>query len=279
MKKSSLKILISVDMEGISGVVNWKETGSGNPDYEKFRELMAQDVNAAIEGILDVGEAEVTVCDGHGGMRNMLPEAIHEAAILVRGSPKPFSQISGIDETYDAVMFVGYHSMKGSLHGILSHTYSGGAIESLTVNGEEIGETAFNAGVAGHYGVPLIFVAGDLAVTKEAEALNSDIVTVAVKEAVSRTSAKCIHPVRARAMIRKGAAEAIKKMDSIKPFAFETPIEMLVRYTDALKADGVENMPTAERIDGKTVKFVLGDYLTAHRAFVASVNIASAVSR
>ena len=279
MKKSGLKVLISVDMEGISGVVNWAETGSGNPDYEKFRELMAQDVNATIKGILEVGEAEVTVCDGHGGMRNMLPEAIHEAAVLVRGSPKPFSQIAGIDESYDAVMFVGYHSMKGTLHGILSHTYSGSAIDSLTVNGMEIGETAFNAGVAGHYGVPLVFVAGDLAVAKEAEALNPDIVTVAVKEAVSRTSAKCIHPKKARAMIREGAAEAIRKIGSIKPYAFKTPVDMQVRYANALMADGVENMPAAERIDGKTVRFVLDDYLTAHKAFVASVYIASAVSR
>ncbi len=278
-KKSGLKVLISVDMEGISGIVSWDETSSSKPDYAKGRALMAGDVNAAIEGILEAGEADICVCDGHGGMRNVLPEDLHESATLVRGTPKPLSQITGIDETFDATMFIGYHSMKGTKHGILSHTYSGKAIDSLTVNGLEIGETALNAAVAGHYGVPLVFVAGDLAVTKEAKALNPSIVTVAVKEAVSRTSARCIHPRKAQAMIREGALEAMNRRGSIEPFIFETPVEMVIKYANALMADAVEFMPSAERIDGRSIRLVLDDYVTAHRAFIASVYISGAVSR
>jgi len=278
MTSKRLKVLISVDMEGITGIVSGKMTGSSQIDYGLGRDLMVKDVNAAIEGILEAGDAEIWVSEGHGGMENMRPEDLHEAATLVRGTPKPLSQVCGIDETFDATMFVGYHSMKGTLHGTLSHTYSGRAIESLTVNGMEIGETALNGAVAGYYGVPLVMVAGDLAVTKEAEALNPDIVTVVVKEAVSRTAAKTLHPKMARDLIRRGAREAMGKIGSIEPFAFKPPIEMYVRFTNAVMADGVEFMPTAERVDGRTIRFVLDDYLKAFGAFVASVAIAGAVS-
>ncbi len=278
-KKSGLKVLVSVDMEGISGIVDGSMTGRDQPDYEKGRALMAGDVNAAIEGILELGEAEVVVSDGHGSMTNIPPEDLNEAAVLVRGTPKPLSQVAGLEEGFDAAVFIGYHSKKGTRLGVLSHTYSGRVVDSLTVNGMEIGETAMNAALAGRYGVPLVFVSGDLAVTKEAEELNTKIRTVAVKEAVSRTAARCINPKRARELIKDGVAEALKDRGSIEPFTFEPPIEMEVRYANALMADAVEFMPSAERVDGRTVRFVLDDYLKAFNAFIASVYISSAVSR
>lgn len=277
--RAGLKVFISVDMEGISGIVHGSQTGRDQHDYEKGRALMVGDVNAAIEGVLAFGDAEIVVADGHGGMMNMQPEDLHEAAVLVRGRPKPLSQVEGVNRSFDAAIFIGYHSMKGTPHGILSHTFSSRAIDYLKVNGREIGETAMNAAIAGYHGVSLIFVSGDLAVTKEALALNPNIVTVAVKEAVSRTAAKCLHPTRARALIKSGVTEALRKRESIEPFIFHPPIEMLVKFASSLMADGVEFMPSAERIDGRTVRFVLEDYLKAFGAFRASVEIADAVSK
>lgn len=274
--KSDLKVFISVDMEGISGIVG----GSGQPaDSQANRKIMAGDVNAAIEGVLDLGEAEVVVSDGHGGMRNIRPEDLHEAAVLVRGSPKPLTQMAGIGKGFDAALFIGYHSMKGTLKGVLAHTISGGTIDSITINGLEVGETGINAAIAGYYGVPLIFVAGDLAVAKEAEALIPNIGTVAVKEGVSRRAAKCLNPNTAHKLIKEGVTEALKKRESIEPFIFKPPIEVLVKYANSLMADAVEFMPTAERIDGRTIKFVLDDYLKAFGATRASIFIAGAVSR
>lgn len=278
-KNPILKFMISVDMEGISGIVSSSQTGRDKVDYEKGRALMVGDVNAAIEGILSLGEAEIVVADGHGNMTNIKPDDLHEKASLVRGRPKPLSQVSGIDDSYDAVLFVGYHSKKGTKHGVLSHTYSGRTIDSLVINGTEIGETALNASVAGYYGVPLVFVSGDLAVTKEALKLDPNIKTVAVKEAVSRTAAKCINPMKARKLIKKGVVTAIENISTIKPFTFSPPIEMQVKFSNALMADAVEFMPSAERIDGRTVKFVLDDYIKAFNAFIASVLIATAVSQ
>ena len=277
-EKTSLKVFISVDMEGISGIVDGSMTGRDQPDYQKGRALMVGDVNAAIEGVLALGEAEIVVSDGHGSMTNIEPQELNRAAALVRGTPNPLSQMAGIDGSFDAAMFIGYHSMKGTLHGVLSHTFSGRAIESLRINGMEVGETAMNAAIAGYHRVPLICVSGDLAVTREAKALNPEIEVVAVKEAVSRTAAKCFNPERARELIKEAVTRALEKRKSIEPFTFEPPIEVLVRYTNAGMADAVGFMPSADRVDGKTIKFVLDDYLKAFGAFRASVYIAGAVS-
>jgi D-amino peptidase len=266
-------------MEGISGIVHRSQTGQDQLDYGKGRTLMVGDVNAAIDGILEYTDAEITVSDGHGGMKNIHTEDLRPAASLVRGTPKPLSQMAGIDGSYDAALFIGYHSMKGTLHGIISHTFSGRTIHSLVINGYEIGETAMNAAIAGYYKVPLVFVSGDRAVTQEAVNINPNITTVAVKEAIGRSSAKCIHPEIARKRIKDGVIAAIKQRKMIEPFTFQPPIEMQVTYTSALLADAVEFMPSANRKNGRTVEFLLDDYLKAFGAFRASVYIASAVSQ
>jgi D-amino peptidase len=274
-----LKVIISVDMEGISGIVDGSMTGREKHDYGKGRALMVADVNAAIEGVLDVNpEAEVVVSDAHGGMINIGPEELNEAAVLVRGTPKPLTQMAGVDNSFDAAMFVGFHSKKGTLHGVLSHTISGRSIESITINGTEVGETAINAAIAGHYGVPVVFVAGDKATTLEAKALNPEIEVAAVKEAIGRTAAKCLHPAKARKLIKENAAKGLRKLDKMKPFVLDPPVEAVVRFTNARMADAVDFMPSAERLDGKSVRFVQDDFIKAFGAIRASIFIAGAVS-
>jgi len=273
-----MKVFISVDMEGISGITDTTMTSRDHPDYEKGRALMAKDVNACIEGILAAGPAEITVCDGHGGMNNINPEDLHQAATLVRGTPKPQSQTAGLDSTYDACIFVGYHSRKGTLHGVLSHTYSGGSIESLSINGVEVGETAMNAGIAGHHGVPLVMVSGDQAVAAEAKSLSPDIETAVVKTAIGRRSAACLHPEKARQLIRETATKAVKKHRRVKPVIYETPVTYTIRFTDATRADAASFIPGSRRLDGKTVEITAPDYVTAYHGFLAAVLCAQAVS-
>jgi D-amino peptidase len=277
-KERGLRVFISVDMEGISGIVHGSQTGGEGGEYERGRALMAGDVNAAIEGVLSLGGAEIVVSDGHGGMRNLRPEDLHEVAVLARGAPKPLTQMSGIGPGFDAALFVGYHAKKGTKHAILDHTISGGTVDSVTINGLEVGETAINAAIAGYYGVPLVFVSGDLAVTKEAESLIPKLTTVAVKEALSRTGAKCLHPKKARELIKQGVAEALKKRGEVKPFTFKPPIRVLVKYGNSLMADAIEFMPLAERVDGRTIGFTLDDYLKAFGALRASIFIAGSAS-
>jgi D-amino peptidase len=274
-----MKFFISVDMEGISGIVDGSMVNSKNSDYEKGRKLMVADVNAAIEGILEENsDAEVIVCDAHGSMNNIIPEDLHKIAKLVRGSPKSQSQIAGLDESFDACLFVGYHSMKGTFHGVMSHTYSGGNIEKLEVNGVEVGETQLNAGIAGHYGVPLIFVAGDQATCSEAKDVNQDITTVEVKKAIGRSSAICLHPEVAREHIKKGVKDSLKYIKKIPPHKVEPPITFRIHFTDAKRADAAELIPTTKRIDGKTLELTTNDYIKAYHGFIASVLCGSAVS-
>lgn len=273
----SMKYFISVDMEGISGIVDSTMVTRTQNDYEQGRKLMTQDVNAAIKGILQVHpDAEITVCDGHGGMNNINLNDLHKQAILIRGTPKHQSQVAGLDDTYDAALFIGYHAKKGTEHAIMSHTYSGRAIEKLTVNNIEIGETGMNAGIAGHHNVPLIFVAGDQATSKEAKTLNPEIETAIVKQAIGRTAAKCLHPEIAHEKITKGVIKALNK--TIKPYKYTTPVTIQIRLTDAKKADAASLIPTAKRLDGKTIQFTTQDYIKAFHAFITTVLCASAVS-
>jgi len=274
-----MKVFISVDMEGISGVVDGSQTGRDKAEYRTGRALMVADVNAAIDGILEVvPEAEIVVSDAHGGMRNIEPEVLNKAAVLVRGTPKPLTQMAGIDSSFDAVFFVGYHAKKGTKHGVLSHTISGRTIESVTINGMEVGETAINAGIAGHFGVPLVFLAGDQSTAQEAKELDPGIEVAVVKEAIGRTSARCLHPDNARDLIRENATKALKGGVTVKPFVFKTPVEIVVRFTNSRLGDAVEFMPSAERLDGKGFRFIQNDFLGAFNALRASIFIASAVS-
>jgi D-amino peptidase len=274
-----MKFFISVDMEGISGIVDGSMISSQQHNYENGRKLMASDVNAAIKGILETDpEAEITVCDAHASMNNINPKDLNKVAKLVRGTPKPQSQLATLDETYDACLFIGYHSKKGTMEGILSHTKSSLNIESLHVNDVEVGETQLNAGVAGHYGVPLIFVSGDQATCREAKQIHQGIITVAVKEAIGRTAAICLHPEKAGELITEGSKEAIKHLNEIPPHKVPVPVKLTIRFTDSKRADAAALIPTTERLDGKTIKLTAPDYITAYHGFIATVLCGTAVS-
>jgi len=270
----SKKVFISIDMEGISGIVSGDETGGETGEYLVGRRLMVGDLNAAIEGILEAGAEEIVVADAHGGKRNLPPEDVHEAAILMRGSPRPFEMMEGISSEFDAAMFVGYHARMGCPKAILCHTYSGGTVESIHMNGVEVGETGLNAALAGHYGVPVVFVSGDDAVAEEAKAILPNITTAVVKWAVSRQAAKCLHPRKARELIKQKATEALQNAKKAKPFVFKPPVELRLRLFNPTMADAAEVLPTIERIDGTTIRGTYSDYPSAYRAARAAISLA-----
>ncbi len=275
---NGLRIFVSVDMEGISGIVHPSQTGSDPTEYELGRSLMAKDVNAAIDGMLAAGVSEIVVSDSHGHKRNIRAEDLHESAVLVRGSPKPLAQMEGINSAFNAAIFIGYHAKRGTKYAIIDHTISSRVIDSVLMNGIEMGEMGLNAAIAGYYGVPLIFVSGDLAVTREVQALLPNTITVAVKEAISRTAAKCLHPKKARLLIKQGVFKAIKNRDRINPYIVPPPIELTARFIDSSMADVAENMPCVERLDGKTIRIQHDDCLHAVRALRASIMIASTIT-
>jgi len=267
-----MHVLISVDMEGIAGVVSGDHVTSTHKEYERFRKLMTAEANAAIAGALAGGAAPVVVNDSHGSMTNLLIEELNPAAELISGSPKPFSMMQGIGPGVDAVFFVGYHAASGTGAAVLEHTWSGRVAE-LRLNGRAVGETGLNAALAGAYGVPVVLVTGDRAVTEEARTLLGEIETVAVKDGVARTAAQCLHPQVAQKRIRQAAERALKL--SIPPFVVPAPVTLRVAFQRAQHADLAELVPGSRRVDGRTVEWTGEDVPAVYKVFRAMTVLAS----
>jgi D-amino peptidase len=276
-QKAGLKVYISVDMEGISGIVHSDQVSSGTAEYADGRKWMAQDVNAAVEGALAAGATEVVVNDSHGSMRNIDPDDLHPRAILISGSPKPLSMMQGIDSSFAACLFIGYHAKAGTENAILDHTISSSVVRSIKVNGIEMPELGLNAAIAGYYGVPVVLVSGDTAVCRQAgEILGKDVVTVAVKEAQGRLAAKLLPMAEARQMIEAGVKEALGKLLRIKPYKLASPYDFELTYHVSAQADMGAMIPGAKRIDARTLGFTAADYIEGFRALRAMINIAPA---
>jgi D-amino peptidase len=272
------KIFISIDMEGISGIVDWSEVNHKENEYSFARKLMVGDLNSVIEGALDSGVKEVVVSDAHGRMRNLRPEDVHESAYLVRGSPKPNAMMEGINEDFDAALYVGYHSMKGTMNGIMCHTISGSAVDGIWINGRETGEFGLNSALAGSFSVPSIFLAGDEAATREAENFVEGITTATVKWAVGRYAAKCLHPKESGKLIKSKVKEALSRQ--LPPTRkVEEPVEVKIRFASSTMCDVVDLMPSFERRDGRIMIGAFQDYPIAVNALRAAIYLAGAAER
>jgi D-amino peptidase len=274
-----MRIYMSVDMEGIGGVVHGLQTDDRDREYDRARRWMTQEVNAAIEGAAKAGGKDFLVNDSHGNMRNIMLEDLNPEAKLLSGVQKPLSMMEGVERGFDAAFLVGYHGHKGTTCAILDHTYSGTVIAGMTVNGVELGETGLSALVAGHYGVPIALVTGDIQTAKEAKKLLGDVEVVAVKEAVSRVAAINIHPSKSQAEIRKGAERAVKRAKSMKPFTMKTPHVIRARFTNTGMVDNVITMPGVKRIDGVTLEYVAKDAIETYKAFTTMVMLGWAFTK
>jgi D-amino peptidase len=272
-----MRVYISVDMEGISGVVHEDQTDPIEPrhagEYNRFRRLMTDEANAAITGALDAGATSVLVNDSHWLMRNLLAEELHPAAELLSGGPKLLSMVEGIDTGFDAAMFIGYHARAGTARAIIDHTYTSRVYE-VRINGQPVGELALNAAIAGLHGVPVALVSGDQAIASEARSLLGDQVeTVVVKQSVGRFAARSLAPTVACQRIRTGAAAALRKKHV--PFTFDSPIGVEVDFVESHMADMAELVPGSHRVGGRTVRYSGPDYLEVFRAWRAMYNLAS----
>jgi len=277
-QKPKLKVFISVDMEGISGIVHGDQTTPGTAEYADGRKWMAEDVNAAVEGALEAGATEVVVNDSHGSMRNIDPDDLHPRAILISGTPKPLSMMQGIDASFAACLLIGYHAKAGTENAILDHTISGSVVRAIKVNGVELPELGLNALIAGYYGVPVILVSGDTAVCRQAgEVLGKDVVTVAVKEAYGRLAAKLLPMAEARQLIGAGVKDALAKRSAIKPFKMTAPYKFELAYHVSAQADmGAMLLPNVKRVDARTLAFTANDYIEGFRTLRALISLAPA---
>jgi len=266
-----MKVFVAVDMEGVAGLAQWD-----NSQRELERRLMTEEVNAAARGAFAGGATGVYAGESHGNMRNLLPELLDARVGFLAGQPKPANHMGGLDASFDLALFVGYHSMAGTLHGVMAHTFAL-SVFSLSFNGVEVGEIGTDAALCGHHGVPVGLVAGDVAACAEARGLLGDVETVAVKEGVSRSAARCVPVLRARELIEAAAARAVRRASEFRPFSFAAPVAAEVVFTDPSFADVLEHLEFVARTDGRTVRFGGADYLAAFECFSALHFLAGAV--
>jgi D-amino peptidase len=223
-----LKVFISVDMEGLAGVVSASDVSPTGPDYAHFRAIMAAETNAAIDGAFRAGATDVLVRDSHGSKQNLLPGDVDPRARLLRGaSAGPRNMMEGIDSTFDAVVFIGYHAKAGTPNAILEHTSTGNVVD-MSINGVSLPEGGYNALIAGLYGVPVVFIAGDRAVVEQVRGLLGPIDGVAVKEEIGDASLG-LSPQQAQEAIRTGVEQAIRNRGGAKPYRLTGPYTMVLK--------------------------------------------------
>jgi len=276
-----MRVYISVDMEGIAGVVHEDQTNPVDPrcagEYARFRALMTAEANAAVEGALDGGATQVLVNDSHWFMRNLIAEQLHPAAELLSGDPKPRSMMEGVELGADAALFIGYHARAGTPNAVLDHTYAD-RIHDVRLNGRAVGELGLNAALAGSYGVPVVLVSGDAALGAEArDLLGAQVATVVVKEAVSRHAARSVSPDVARQRIKEATTAALRQRGDRMPFTVPPPVALEIDFAFTVQADLAELCPGASRVAGRTVRYSHQDYREVFRAWRAMLTLSRAV--
>lgn len=249
-----MKVFISADIEGVAGVVIPAHGQPGNPEYERARRLMTTEVNAAIAGALEGGATYVLVNDSHGPQMNLLPEQLDARAEVILGRPKPGGMCAGLDASFDAVFFTGYHSGAGR-YGVLSHTINGFAFAAIRVNGIDCAEATLYGAYAGSMGVKVALLTGDDQLMEQCEPLFPGVRTVEVKHALGQRAARSLSPERACQSIRQGAAEAVRRLDTCAPYVINPPYRLEIDLTSATLADQSAIIPTAERLSPRTVAF------------------------
>lgn len=257
-----MNVYMSVDIEGITGVVHRDMMSPGEREYDRGRRLMTADANAAIEGLVQAGATYILVNDGHGPMRNLLFEEMHPAAHLLTGTAdaKDHCQIELADSrTFVAAVFIGYHAMARTPKAIAPHTIAGAAVSELRINGRPHGETGINAAVLGAMGIPVVMVTGDTATVAEArDFLGGNIETVAVKEATGRNAALCRPPTATRPEITTAAARALAGRDRVPPYVPDQPFELEMDFLTMPQCDRAVRIAGIERRGPLTIR-VHGD--------------------
>lgn len=261
----TLKIYISADMEGLAGVVTDAQLGPGGFEYERFREFMTAEVNAAIDAARAAGATEILVSDSHGNGQNLLIDRLPNDVMIVRSWPRELSMMDGIDESFDGVIFIGYHASTANTRGVRAHTMSSANVTDLRLNGKSMSEGSLNAAIAGQFGVPVIMISGDDVAVAETQVIVGDMEGAVVKWARGFHSAKTLTPEAAQEVIRTRTASAVSRIDEFEPYVLETPIEVELSLKHYQPVELLGYLPNVERINSHTIRFNAEDMREAIR--------------
>jgi len=252
-----VKIYISIDIEGLPGIVSTTMVSPDRTQFKRGSDIMTRVVNEVVNALKDYDVSRIVVADSHGYMTNIDYLQIPRGVTLIQGYPRPFSMVYGIDESFNAAMFIGYHAGAGTIHGFLDHTYSGRVIHEVIVNGVKASEYLINALYIGEKNVPVILVAGDEHLREEVLNHTPWCVFVDLKKGVSRYAAQYDSFEEVAEKLKRGIQVALNRLKrgEVKPFTMSKPFNVIVRVRDPLIADVLEMIDVFERIDAYSVKF------------------------
>lgn len=258
-----VKVFISADMEGIGGIGTGEMVSSSGKDYATGRRLMTDEVNAVVAAAFEAGATEVVVNDSHGDMQNLLHTELDPNVTYIQGAIKPFGMVEGLDSTFAAAIFLGYHPRAGTPRGFLAHTGSG-IVKGLWLNDVESGEGELNAAYAGSLGVPVIVAAGDSAFATQF-AGHVETTTVVTKTAVTPRSAQLRHPVRVRDDLAVAVRRGLADLSSARPWRLQTPVTVRLKFADPTRPQILEAIPGVRQLAGYTVEFTAANMTEAYR--------------
>ena len=272
-----MRIFISVDMEGVSGVTRWEDVITQGQDYQRARSWMTADVNAAVEGARAAGATEFVVEENHGveALCNLVLDEIDPDVDVVRGQPRGgATTMAALDGSFDAVFLVGHHAKVGDYPGICAHTISYGDYSDVRLHGQSVSEGEMFATVAAQHGVPTALVTGDDVVAAELTRVCPGIETAIVKRALSRTAGSIIPPARAQRIIAEAARRAVERVrareivapEFASPFAME--VELARGLSDAARDAFASRFSEFRVVDDRTVAFSHSDMHVAYRMAV-----------
>ncbi len=258
------RLFISADMEGVAGVVTGDQLSTTGFEYESFRGFMTEEVNAAIAAAREAGVAEFVVADSHGTMQNLLLDRLPADVQVVRGSPRPLGMMHGIDETFDGVVFIGYHAGTTNPEGVRAHTFSSATLADVRLNGVSVTEGAWNAALAGHFGVPVIAVSGDEAAVAEVRRLVGDAEGAVVKWPIGFHAARTLTPVASRSVISTAVARGLARRSTLTPYRITTPVSLEIRFKNYRPAEVLAWLPGVARVDAHSIRVTVKDMIEAY---------------
>ena len=250
-----LKVYISVDMEGTVGTVTGDQLGPSGFEYGRFREFMTREALAAVEAAKEAGATEILVSDSHGNGENLLIEMFPKDVHIIRSWPRRNGMMAGIDETFDAIFFIGYHASTNNPAGVRAHTFSSARLTSVKLNGTPVTEGAFNAAIAGHFGVPVVMVSGDDAAVAEVQSLVGDIEGAVVKKNLGFHSAETLTPEASYELIAQKVKTALGRLGDFKPYRVETPVTLDVSFKHYRPVEVLTYLRLIERTDSHSIRF------------------------
>jgi D-amino peptidase len=251
-----LKVYLSVDMEGVAGVVTADQLGPAGFEYERFRRFMTNEALAAVRAAKESGATEILVSDSHGNGESLLIEQFPKDVRIVRAWPRHGGMMAGLDSTFDAVLLIGYHASTTNPRGVRAHTFSSAHLARVAINGAAVTEGEFGAAYAGALGVPVVFASGDDAATEELKSRLGNMETAETKKSLGFHSAETWTPEASCERIAAGVKAAFRRLPDFKPLKVKTPVTLELTFKNYTPAELLSYLRAVERVDAHTIRFV-----------------------